>query len=545
MIRHLIPIIATLLIISCTSVNVEKTLLDVESYIKERPDSALSILDSIDRNLLNTRKLRSHHALLHATALDKNYIDVSDDSLALTALEWFDKHGDDKYKARSLYYLGLSHYYSKDYNRAILELTKAEKIAETSDSLYWGLIKSLQGSTYIRTYNSNEELKCIQKAYEIYSGLSEEYYMDISKYRLGRIYLNKGQYDKAERIFEELLEREKVSDYVLGNTLCSYAYMKVIKQEDNARDILCMYEDAISRFGNKYMTIKDWWGYASLLDKVGRKEEVDNLIKQLEKIDSTSTKHYWKYFIAKNKGESDVALKYLEESCEADNKVIADVLSQSLAISQRDFYEAKSDISEYKIKIRTLVLMISVISFLLTIVILSIVISSKSRKYKEDKERYIQYAEEITRQFNELKNDDIPSLKKRYLELYKSKFENLRVLCDNYLQFQGRDNAEKSMYSKVVSMINDIRTDMQDCSKFEDMLNADLNGIMTAIRNEIKMKEIDYIIFSYLIIGFDATTISRLIDTTVNTVYIRKSRIKRHIEESISPHKNEFLAILS
>ena len=189
--------------------------------------------------------------------------------------------------------------------------------------------------------------------------------------------------------------------------------------------------------------------------------------------------------------------------------------------------------------------MISVISFLFTIVILSIVISSKSRKYKEDKERYIQYAEEITRQFNELKNDDIPSLKKRYLELYKSKFENLRVLCDNYLQFQGRDNAEKSMYSKVVSMINDIRTDMQDCSKFEDMLNADLNGIMTAIRNEIKMKEIDYIIFSYLIIGFDATTISRLIDTTVNTVYIRKSRIKRHIEESISPHKNEFLAILS
>lgn len=101
------------------------------------------------------------------------------------------------------------------------------------------------------------------------------------------------------------------------------------------------------------------------------------------------------------------------------------------------------------------------------------------------------------------------------------------------------------MYSKVVSMINDIRTDMQDCSKFEDMLNADLNGIMRAVRNEIKMKEIDYIIFSYLIIGFDATTISRLIDTTVNTVYIRKSRIKRHIEESVAPHKNEFLTILS
>ena len=153
--RYLILILTTLFIISCTSRNVEKTLLDIESYIKERPDSALATLDSIDRDILITRKLRSHHALLYATALDKNYVNVSDDSLALTALEWFDKHGDDKYKARSLYYLGLSHYYSKDYNRAILELTKAEKIAETSDSLYWGLIKSLQGSTYIRTYNSD------------------------------------------------------------------------------------------------------------------------------------------------------------------------------------------------------------------------------------------------------------------------------------------------------------------------------------------------------------------------------------------------------
>ena len=543
--RRYLILLTTLFIISCTSRNVEKTLLDIESYIKERPDSALATLDSIDRDILITRKLRSHHALLYATALDKNYVNISDDSLALTALEWFEKHGDKKYKARSLYYLGLSHYYSKDYNRAIIELTKAEKIAETSDSLYWGLIKSLQGSTYIRTYNSKEELKCIQKAYEIYSGLSEDNYMDISKYRLGRIYMNKGQYDKAEIIFEELLEREKVSDYVIGNTLCSYAYMKVIKQEDNARDILCMYEDAISRFGNKYMTIKDWWGYASLLDKVGRKEEVDNLIKQLEKIDSTSTKHYWKYFIAKNKGESDVALKYLEESCEADNKVITDVLSQSLAISQRDFYEAKSDISEYKIKIRTLLLIISVIISLIIIIILSIIISYKLRKYKEEKEKYIQYIEEITRQFNELTKDDIPSLKRKYLELYKSKFENLRVLCDNYFQFQGRDNAEKSMYSKVVSMVNEIKTDMQDRSKLEEMLDSDLNGIMTAIRSEIKMKEIDYIIFSYLTIGFDATTISRLIDTTVNTVYIRKSRIKRHIEESSAPNKNEFIAILS
>ena len=53
-------------------------------------------------------------------ALDKNYIDVSDDSLALTALDYYDSRGDRKYKARSLYYLGLSYYYSQEYDKAII-----------------------------------------------------------------------------------------------------------------------------------------------------------------------------------------------------------------------------------------------------------------------------------------------------------------------------------------------------------------------------------------------------------------------------------------
>ena len=77
------------------------------------------------------------------------------------------------------------------------------------------------------------------------------------------------------------------------------------------------------------------------------------------------------------------------------------------------------------------------------------------------------------------------------------------------------------------------------------MLDEDLNGVMTALRREVKMKEIDYIIFAYIALGFDATTISRLIDTSVNTVYIRKSRIKKLIEESDISFKDTFMVILS
>ena len=543
--KALIYLFAALFLISCTPKDIEMTLNSVESYIKESPDSALVVLDSIDRNFLKTRKHRSQHALLYAAALDKNYINVSDDSLALVALDWYNRHGNKKYKARSLYYLGLSYYYSQDYNRAILAFTEAEVLAEKSDSLYWGMIKSLQGHTYSNTYNNVEELNCVQKAYEIYSAINDERLMDVSLCRLACIYMNQGKHEQAEPIFRQLMQKDTASDWVLGNTLCSYAYLKVNQQDAEPEEIILMYDEAFERFGYEYMTTKDWWAYALVLSQLGRQEESQNLVVQLERMDTTSAPVYWKYRLSKANGDKASALEYLEESCEQDNEVIAQALSQSLSLTQRDYYEAQTEIAEYKIKIRTLVFFMVVMTSLLLIFILSAVIVVKRRKHREEKESYIQYVEETTRQLNVLRKEDVPSLKRKYLELYKSRFENLRVLCDNYLQFKGKDNAESQMYSKVVYMVDELRSEMQDRVRFEEMLDADLNGVMTAIRRDVKMKEIDYVIFSYIIIGFDATTISRLIDTSVNTVYIRKSRIKRQIEESDSAQKTALLEMMS
>ncbi|MBR5211981.1 MAG: tetratricopeptide repeat protein [Bacteroidales bacterium] len=63
--------------------------------------------------------------------------------------------------ARSLYYLGLSYYYAQDYKEAILEFTKAEKVAERSDSLYLGFIKVAQADTYAKCHNYEESINCL------------------------------------------------------------------------------------------------------------------------------------------------------------------------------------------------------------------------------------------------------------------------------------------------------------------------------------------------------------------------------------------------
>lgn len=154
--------------LSCGVSEMKNRLKDVESYIMKRPDSALAVLDSMDRTLLTTDRLKAHHALLYAMALDKNYIDVTDDSLASIALDYYSRKGPEKYEARSRYYLGLSYFYAGDFSKAILESTKAEEVAEKSDSLYWGFVKVLQADIYSKTHNDVEECRALVQAVEIY-----------------------------------------------------------------------------------------------------------------------------------------------------------------------------------------------------------------------------------------------------------------------------------------------------------------------------------------------------------------------------------------
>lgn len=115
-------ILGFLILLSCSTFDVRNRLNDIESYIMDRPDSALAVLDTMDRSLLTTERLRAHHALLHAMALDKNYIDVTDDSIARIAVDYYSRKGPKKYEARALYYLGNTYYYASEYGKAILYL---------------------------------------------------------------------------------------------------------------------------------------------------------------------------------------------------------------------------------------------------------------------------------------------------------------------------------------------------------------------------------------------------------------------------------------
>ncbi|MBR4133303.1 MAG: tetratricopeptide repeat protein, partial [Bacteroidales bacterium] len=119
------------MMISCAPVRDRRTLNDMEALMPEKPDSALAVLRGLQPRDLPGLHVRPFHALLLSEALDKNYIDLTDDSLSLAANRYYGEHGTKLHRLKSWYYLGRIRFNSGNYAEAVICYNKALEYAET------------------------------------------------------------------------------------------------------------------------------------------------------------------------------------------------------------------------------------------------------------------------------------------------------------------------------------------------------------------------------------------------------------------------------
>ena len=539
--NHIPIVLITLILSSCGQYDLSRKLKDVESYINDYPDSALHTISSIDINRNTSERNRAHHALLHAMAMDKCFIDVKDDSLAKTASDYYGRFREHTNKTLSLYYLGKAYLYNGEDNKAILELTRAEEAAGKDDSLYLGMIKMAQAAVYSNTYNSVEALNCITEAIDIYKSLSAERYYRIAKLKQAQTYSNLMQYDKASQIYTELLEYNTIDKDIYAIAIKSLAFLLTVGPEQDYQKAVSLYETAEENFGSEYFDITDRWALAYA--KIASGFTNDIIIPSDD--EDSGTYFSWKYRIAKVQGNTDLALSLLEKYVETNEIEVSQALKQSIAVTQRDYYESQKEAASLKVRSRNLLIVIILVSAILVAVIISLFVVGYIKRQKEEKEKYIQYIEEVSRQLKLYERENITDLKAKYIDIYKTKFETLGRLCDQYIHSQGRSDKEKFMYRKVMEMVNELKSDPHSRKRFEDMLNHDLNNVMKNLRNDFpRFKEVDFIIFSYMAVGFDATTISNLTGESINNIYTRKSRIRQKINDSNVLYKGTYLQFL-
>lgn len=108
---------------------------DVETYIEERPDNALSILQSIESDNLSNQGEKGKYALLLSMALDKNYIDRTDFEVLRPAIDYYRNHGTTTDQLRTLYYEGRIYTNQGDNVSAIIRFNRALIQGATSNDI--------------------------------------------------------------------------------------------------------------------------------------------------------------------------------------------------------------------------------------------------------------------------------------------------------------------------------------------------------------------------------------------------------------------------
>ena len=319
----LIPIILLACYIASCSNHKQQDLFNrIESVMEAHPDSALSILNGIDKSSLNSRKDKARYALLMSMALDKNYIDTTSFDVLQPAIDYYLKNGNADERLRTYYYQGCIFLNKGDRDNAFSSFAKSlDHISGSKDSLCIARALVAQARIYIDFYALDSYTTNYLKAADIYhrKGRKDMEFDCLLNALNGAIILqDKHRADSLISIcnlFEPLNDRERQIFYgyrlsyalnfgtvndlknliddqqssSLHDTNCilnlASAY-NLLGNNDKGRQML----EALRDSGLKYNIPKYQSIYISILDSIGDYKEAFSLYKDfIHRIDSIHT----------------------------------------------------------------------------------------------------------------------------------------------------------------------------------------------------------------------------------------------------------------
>ena len=179
----------------------------MEALMPERPDSALAVLRGLQPRDLPGLHVRPLHALLLSEALDKNYIDLTDDSLALAANRYYGDHGTKLHRLKSWYYLGRIRFNSGNYAEAVICYDKALEYAEALTNYHYiGLVNREIANAYSEVWDDYHAIEYIRKSIDAFRQAEEQNYVDYDLLALARMLRSQEEYDECESVIDQLLE---------------------------------------------------------------------------------------------------------------------------------------------------------------------------------------------------------------------------------------------------------------------------------------------------------------------------------------------------
>lgn len=550
------------LLVSCDNRQTKSLLQDVETYIQERPDSALRVLRKVDSLTLNTKSLRARYSLLFAMALDKNYIDTTALSILEPTVAYYERLGSPQDKMLSCYYLGRIYANRKDYPNAVIFYSQALRESGEYDYYHRGLIYAASADAYNASFNDEEELRNTILAYECFEKIGDKD-LDLSLYKVAQAYHNNERFDVADSLYSLVYSGKdstsRLALYAMEDLVSNDLYQE---KQDVERDLELL-EYVAEHRGN--LSLESYYEYAYLLLLAGKESEAENILSQLSNREANGKTMEIRYRIAECKGQNEEALALLKSMLSHQNDVVKKKLAQSVFKAQSDYYRLTAEVSEQKSTIANQRSVIILIAGLMMAGLLYIVFMKRKTALIREKDRLAQAVEESEKlletvrnrakqekeerdkdifdlkSHNERERDKIKELREMYVALYQKRFSEIGKYYDAASSHRLESIKEKAYHDVISStqaLFEEIASGSEGQKKFEARINAELDDIVSKIRSDFpKLKDDGIRFICYLIVGFDTSTISFLMDISKENVRVKKHRLREKLNGYAGPNE--------
>ena len=192
----------------------DSRLTEVDSLMRNYPDSALAIIETVNRDSLTTEHDRAYRDLLLTQARYKAYIPATSDSDINRALSYYTAHPKEREKlTRAHLYKGAVMEELGHPDSAMFYYKKAESAASPDDYFNLGYVKMRMGALYRDQYTMDgKHIEKYEEALECFKSTDNNHYQLVCMINLGSLYCLKAPHKADSVLSIALTLAEQIDD---------------------------------------------------------------------------------------------------------------------------------------------------------------------------------------------------------------------------------------------------------------------------------------------------------------------------------------------
>ena len=541
-----------------------------EAVMNDNSEYSLRIMDSIDSDAIKRKRLRARYALLYSEAERKQYIDRTDDSLIMIAVNYYSVHGDSYNRFTSYYDLGCIYFHSNRLTDAAVALLQAEQLLDDIDDDYReGLLYTQLGNVFFYSYDFHRAESYFRKAFEEYSAASMESHKYYALYNIGECLLQMKKYSESHALLEEVQAWARNSkDYQLleGCLLDMLSCSIYAKNHDDADNEFNEYyrlfgipdkkAKAICKIARYYILKNDLTTARTFADKAWLVSASSDSINLL----------YMESLFQEAMGRVDTSMTLYKQSIELQNRNLRLLLDQPVINAQKDYLKTVYELESFKLKNRNLLLMVFVLVVVLLIVCAVLINRNRHQKTEERIREYLFTINELTARDNfnanainhlnglleesnasiqtdreligrlneklfelsareSINNIRIEKLNSKVRDMFRNQFSMSDYVYTRYYE-QMDDKLKTERMYKIVKNQLDIFKSSTNIARLDALINESCNGIIERIlSSHLDLKEKEMMLLRFELAGFSAKSIAAILGDSHHNINQRKKRL--------------------